>query len=66
VLALGIIAGMMVLAVLALVFYVVRRSRPGRFRLTVKLLKLLDIGIEVDAEGKPGELPAVPDRNPPG
>jgi hypothetical protein len=44
-----------VLPVLALVFYVVRRSKPGRFRLTVKLLKLLDIGIEVDAQDKPDE-----------
>jgi hypothetical protein len=54
-----------VLPVLALVFYVVRRSRPGRFRLTVKLLKLLDIGIEVDSEGKP-DLPPAVDHNPPG
>jgi hypothetical protein len=46
-----------VLPVLALVFYVVRCSKPGRFRLTVKLLRLLDIGIEVDAQDKPDELP---------
>jgi hypothetical protein len=46
-----------VLPVLTLVFYVVRRSKPGRFRLSVKLLKLLDIGIEVDAQDKPDELP---------
>jgi hypothetical protein len=46
-----------VLPVLLLVTYVVHRSKPGRFRLTVKLLKLLDIGIEVDAQDKPGELP---------
>jgi hypothetical protein len=46
-----------VLPVLALVFYVVRKSQPGRFRLSVKLLKLLDIGIEVDAQDKPDELP---------
>jgi hypothetical protein len=39
-----------VLPVLALVFYVVRKSQPGRFRLSVKLLKLLDIVIEVDAQ----------------
>jgi hypothetical protein len=44
-----------VLPVLALVFYVVHRSKPGRFKLTVKLLKLLDIGIEVEAHDKPGE-----------
>ena len=44
------------LPVLALVFYVVRRSKPGRFRLTVKLLKLVDIGIEVDADRR-DELP---------
>lgn len=49
-----------VLPVLALVFYVVRRSKPGRFRLTLKLLKLLDIGIDVDAQDKPGELPEGP------
>jgi hypothetical protein len=46
-----------VLPVLALVFYVVRRSKPGRFRLTVKLLKLLDIGIEVDAQANADEPP---------
>lgn len=49
--------GIVVLPVLALAFYVVHRSKPGRFRLTVKLLKLLDIGIEVDAQHKPDELP---------
>ena len=49
--------GIVVLPVLALVFYVVRRSKPGRFGLTVKLLKLLDIGIEVDAQDKPDEQP---------
>jgi hypothetical protein len=46
-----------VLPVLALVFYVVRRSQPGRFRLSAKVLKLLDISIEVDAQDKPKELP---------
>jgi hypothetical protein len=51
------ITSMVVLPVLALVFYVVRTSKPGRFRLTVKLLKLLDIGIEVDAQDRPDELP---------
>lgn len=45
-----------VLPVLALVFYVVRRSKPGRFRLSAKLLKVLDISIEVDAQDKPDEL----------
>jgi hypothetical protein len=44
-----------ILPVLALAFYVVRRSKPGRFKLAVKQLKLLDIGIEIDAESKPGE-----------
>jgi hypothetical protein len=34
---------------------VVRRSKPGRFKLTVKLLKLLDIGIEIHAHDEPGE-----------
>lgn len=46
-----------VLPVLALVFYVVRRSKPGRFRLSATLLKLVSINIEVDAQDKPGELP---------
>jgi hypothetical protein len=46
-----------VLAALALVFYVVHRSKPRRFRLTAKVLKLLDITIEVDGQDKPGELP---------
>ena len=46
-----------VLPVLALVFYVVRSSKPGRFRLSAKVLKLLDISIEVDAQDKPRELP---------
>ena len=46
-----------VLPLLALVFYVVRRSKPGRFRLTATLLKLVSINIEVDAQDKPDELP---------
>jgi hypothetical protein len=53
-----------VLPVLALVFYVVRRSKPGRFRLSATLLKLVSINIEVDAQDKPDELPGtakVPD-----
>ena len=45
-----------VLPVLALVFYVVRRSKPGRFRLSATLLKLMSITIEVDSEDKPREL----------
>lgn len=46
-----------VLPVLALVFYVVRRSKPSRFRLSATLLKLVSINIEVDAQDKPDELP---------
>jgi hypothetical protein len=46
-----------VLPVLALVFYVVRRTKPGRFRLSAKVLKLLDISIEIDGHDKPDELP---------
>ncbi len=46
-----------VLPVLVLVFYVVRRSNPGRFRLSATLLKLVSINIEADAQEKPGELP---------
>jgi len=39
------------------VFYVVRRSKPGRFRLSATLLKLVSIDIEADAQDKPDELP---------
>jgi hypothetical protein len=46
-----------VLPTLALVFYVVRRSRPGRFRLSATLLKLASINIQVDADVRSGELP---------
>jgi len=46
-----------VLPTLALVFYVVRRSKPGRFRLSATLLKLVSISIEVDAQDKPDEQP---------
>ncbi len=46
-----------VLPVLALVFYVVRRIKPGRFRLSATLLKLVSISIEVDAQDWPDELP---------
>ena len=56
------ITSVVILPVLALAFYAMHRSRPGRFRLTVKLLRLLDIGIEVDAQDRPDGLPAVPDR----
>ncbi|HEV3259618.1 MAG TPA: hypothetical protein VG013_22315 [Gemmataceae bacterium] len=52
-----------ILPVLALVFYVVRRCKLSRFRLSVKLLKLLDIGIEVDAQDKPNELPSATTAN---
>jgi hypothetical protein len=51
------ITSIVVLPVLALVFYVVRRSKPGRFRLSAKVLKLLDISIEIDGQDRPGELP---------
>lgn len=47
----------LVLPTLALVFCVVRRSKPGRFRLSATLLKLVSINIEVDAQDKPGQLP---------
>jgi hypothetical protein len=53
-----------VLPVLALIFYVVQTSRPGRFRLTATLLKLVSINIEVDAQDKPGELSASPGERP--
>ena len=39
-----------VLPVLALVFYVVRRSKPCPFRLSATLLNLVSINIEVDAQ----------------
>ena len=54
-----------VLPVLALVFYVVRRSKRGRFRLSATLLKLVSINIEVDHGTTRTILPAVPDRAPP-
>ena len=46
-----------VLPVLGLVFYVVRTSKPSQFRLSAKVLKLLDISIEIDSQDRPGELP---------
>jgi hypothetical protein len=49
-----------VLPVLALVFYVVSRSKPGRFRLSATLAKIVSLTIEVDAEDKAKELPAAP------
>lgn len=55
-LTLGII-GAVVLPILALVAYVVHKSKPGRFRLSATLLKLISIDIEVDAKGKTDELP---------
>ena len=45
------------LPVLLLVFYVVRSSKPRRFRLSAKVLKLLDITIEVDGQDGAKELP---------
>jgi hypothetical protein len=47
-----------VLPILALVIYVVWRTKPGRFRLSATLLKLVSINIEIDAEDRPRELPA--------
>jgi hypothetical protein len=49
-----------ILPVIALVFYVVHRTKPGRFRLSATLLKLVSINIEVDAQDKPDELPGPP------
>jgi hypothetical protein len=46
-----------VFPVLALVFFVVSRTKPGRFRLSATLLKLVSISIEVDAQNKPDEQP---------
>lgn len=43
--------------IVLLAFYVVHRNKPGRFRFTAKVLKLLDISIEVDAQDEPKELP---------
>jgi hypothetical protein len=51
------ITSIVVLPVLALFFYVVSRSQPGRFRLSATLLRLVSISIEVDAQEKPDELP---------
>jgi hypothetical protein len=46
-----------VFPVLALVFFVVSRTKPGRFKLGATFLKLVSIYIEVDAQDKPNELP---------
>ncbi len=51
--------GIVVLPVLALVFYVVRRSKPGRFRLSATLLKLVSINIEVDAQDSRTSCPGI-------
>jgi hypothetical protein len=58
VLALGVTC-IVVLPVLALGFFVVSMSRGklARFKFSAKVLKLLDISIEVDAQDRPGELP---------
>ncbi len=40
----------------------VRRSKPGRFRLSTTLLKLVSINIEADAQDKPDELPVAPEN----
>ncbi len=45
-----------VLPVLALVSYVVHRTKPGRFKLSVTLLRLMSISIEIDAQDKPDEV----------
>jgi hypothetical protein len=49
-----VVCAVVALALIALVFYVVRRSRPGRFRLSATLLKLVSINVEVEAQDKPG------------
>jgi len=47
-----------VLPVLALVFYVVHRTKPGRFRLSIEGgWKQINLNIEVDAQDKPDEMP---------
>ena len=46
-----------ILPVLVLVFYVVRSGKARRFRLSAKVLKLLDITIEVDGQDGPKGLP---------
>jgi hypothetical protein len=56
VLALEIICAV-ILPVLVLVFYVVRSGKARRFRLSAKVLKLLDISIEVDGPDEPRQLP---------
>lgn len=56
-LALSIACMLILLPVLALAFYVVQRSKPGRFRLSATLLKLVSINIEVDAQREPDTLP---------
>jgi hypothetical protein len=64
VLTLGIVCAVM-LPVLALVFYVVQRSKPRRFKLSATLLKLVSINIEVDAQDEPDKLPRGPAESQP-
>lgn len=49
------IVGTVVLPVLLLVFYVVQRSRPRRFKINATLLKFISINIEIDAQDEVGE-----------
>lgn len=51
------ITGIVMFPVLALVFYVVRRTKPSRFRLSATLLKLVSLTIEVDGQDKPDQPP---------
>ena len=41
---------LVVLPVLALVAYVVHRSRPGHFKLSASLFKVVSVSVEVESE----------------
>jgi hypothetical protein len=40
------------LPILGLVFYVVHRSKPGKFRLSASVLKFVSFSIEVESQGE--------------
>lgn len=42
-----------ILSVIALVFYVVHRARPSRFKISTTVLKLFSLSIEIDSADKP-------------
>jgi hypothetical protein len=50
----------LVLPVCILVFYVVQKSKPQRFRLSATAFKLISITVEVDGPSEPDQLSSGP------